>query len=384
MKRSPLLALLTIAACLPAHAIDRNVAGQKIEITVVDRTTGGPKTGDAGNLTAYVAIDGGAVTALADTGASEKSSTNAPGVYQFDLSAAETNGKDLTFSGKSSTADTDVVPRYVTTTPPSFSAAILSTFDPLSDVVTVGTNLDKSGYFLGYTVAGPSDLWTYAGGRTISGIDGVTLPATVPGLTDIRNDLERTGGIAHTTQGYASSAASNSGTSSSNTNTLVSRVTEQRAANLDNLDDPVSEAIAAAQAGTADIPVNQVTVPPSRTWVLTSKGTALVGEIPLKCYLGEPTLWAIDFRHDLPTNGTLANITDVEIVSALDADGETIVDGLTFSTDEASTFGVDKTQGKLQITTVTAGTYVLEVTVSYSPSVGGGTRKGRVTLIVVE
>lgn len=137
------------------------------------------------------------------------------------------------------------------------------------------------------------------------------------------------------------------------------------------------------QAGTASIPVNQVAVPDSRTWILTSKGTALVGEKTLRTYLDEPTLWAIDFRHDLPTNGTLANITGAEVISALDADGETIVDGISFNTGSAATFGVDKSQAKLQIATAIAGTYVIEVTVSYSAAVGGGSRKARVTLKVI-
>lgn len=138
-----------------------------------------------------------------------------------------------------------------------------------------------------------------------------------------------------------------------------------------------------AQAGTASIPVNQVAVPDSRKWVLTSKGTALIGEKALRTYIAEPMLWAIDFRHDLPTNGTLANITDVEVISALDANGDAIVDGISFNTESAATFGVDKTESKFQITTVTAGTYVIEATVSYAAAVGGGSRKARVTLVVV-
>ena len=85
----------------------RNIAGV-VEFLAVDTATGLPKTGDAANITAYVSIDGGAVTALGDTSASELSSTNAKGVYRFDVTAAEANGKHLLFSAKSSTSGVEV------------------------------------------------------------------------------------------------------------------------------------------------------------------------------------------------------------------------------------------------------------------------------------
>lgn len=96
----------------------RNIAGV-VEFLAVDTATGLPKTGDAANITAYVSIDGGAVTALGDTSASELSSTNAKGVYRFDHTAAEANGKHLLFSAKSSTSGVEVEPLEVwTRTPP--------------------------------------------------------------------------------------------------------------------------------------------------------------------------------------------------------------------------------------------------------------------------
>lgn len=96
----------------------RNIAGV-VEFLAVDTATGLPKTGDSANITAYVSIDGGTVTALGDTSASELSSTNAKGVYRFDVTAAETNGTNLLFSAKSSTSGIELEPLEVwTKTPP--------------------------------------------------------------------------------------------------------------------------------------------------------------------------------------------------------------------------------------------------------------------------
>lgn len=82
----------------------KNVGSQVLELFAFDVTTGLPKTGDAANITAYVTIDGGTVTVLADTSATEKSSANAPGWYQFDLAQGETNGDHILYTGKSSTS----------------------------------------------------------------------------------------------------------------------------------------------------------------------------------------------------------------------------------------------------------------------------------------
>ena len=93
----------------------KNQASQKIEVLVVDTAANVPKTGDAANLTLYVSKDDGTLTALTDTSATEVSSTNAPGVYLFDLTQAETNADKLLFTGKSSTTDVRVIPRVVYT-----------------------------------------------------------------------------------------------------------------------------------------------------------------------------------------------------------------------------------------------------------------------------
>lgn len=131
-----------------------------------------------------------------------------------------------------------------------------------------------------------------------------------------------------------------------------------------------------AGSGGVTIPVNQVVVPAEQTWVLTSRGTALVGELPIHAYVGDEKLFAVDFRRDLPTNGTLVDLLSVDLV-----EGEE--DGLLFDDDQdTDKWGVDGTQAKLEIEAVTAGTYVVEVRVRYSAAAGGGTAKARVRLLV--
>lgn len=93
----------------------------KFLVYAYDATTNLPKTGDAANITVYVSKDFGAVTATADTTATELDATNAKGYYWVDAAQAETNADDLLISGKSSTANIVVIgaPAHITTIPVS-------------------------------------------------------------------------------------------------------------------------------------------------------------------------------------------------------------------------------------------------------------------------
>jgi hypothetical protein len=140
LSRKLLCLLLTCTFAAPSSAIERNVSGQYLEMMVVDRSTGGPKTGDAANLTCYVSKDHGTLTALGDTSATEVSSTNAPGVYRFDLTQAETDAKQLLFTGKSSTSNVDVIRWITPTVPPNFALASIDS----NGRVDVGKNLGSA------------------------------------------------------------------------------------------------------------------------------------------------------------------------------------------------------------------------------------------------
>lgn len=117
----------------------RNVASQKVQLFAFDTTTGTPKTGDAANITAYVSIDHGSVTVLGDTSATEKDATNAKGVYQFDLTQGETNGDELTFTAKSSTANISITPRFISTNPANFTTQSIDSNGRVDVIKIAGT-----------------------------------------------------------------------------------------------------------------------------------------------------------------------------------------------------------------------------------------------------
>ena len=83
----------------------KNTASQKFNVLAVNTATGLPVTGDSANITAKISIDSAAFASLTDTNPTELDATNAPGVYVFDLSQAETNGDVLTIIPSSSTAN---------------------------------------------------------------------------------------------------------------------------------------------------------------------------------------------------------------------------------------------------------------------------------------
>lgn len=116
----------------------KNVA-TKIALFAFDTTTGVAKTGDAANLTAYVSKDYGAATILADTSATELSSTLAKGWYLFDVAQAETNAGSLVFTCNSTTANIAVVGREIFTTPANFSSLSIDSNGRIDLIKIAGT-----------------------------------------------------------------------------------------------------------------------------------------------------------------------------------------------------------------------------------------------------
>ena len=86
----------------------KNTSSQKFNVLAVNTSTSLPVTGDSANITAKISIDSGAFASLADTNPTELDATNAPGVYVFDLSQAETNGDVLTIIPSSTTANVQI------------------------------------------------------------------------------------------------------------------------------------------------------------------------------------------------------------------------------------------------------------------------------------
>lgn len=163
----------------------KNVASQKIALFAFDITTGAAKTGDAANITAYVSKDGGAVTALADTSATEMSSTNAPGWYLFDLAQAETNADILLFTGKSATANVSVVGQPWGTRPANFTALAIDS----SGNVKVQSGMKKNAAYRAVFQMTDSTTHNPATGKTVTitrSIDGAAFAGgTIGAVTEI-------------------------------------------------------------------------------------------------------------------------------------------------------------------------------------------------------
>ena len=114
----------------------KNVAGQFVVLLAIDTALNLPKTGDAANITAYVAKDGDTTPdALADTSATELSNTNAKGLYQFSVAQGESNFNDAVFSGKSTTSGVEIVPLYISSQPATWHA-MMALIQSIYDYIT--------------------------------------------------------------------------------------------------------------------------------------------------------------------------------------------------------------------------------------------------------
>lgn len=82
----------------------KNIAGQRYKVIAFDAS--GRVTGDAANITCQLAIDGGALTPLTDVNPVEVGTT---GEYIFDLTQAETNGYELSFTPASATPGVNIL-----------------------------------------------------------------------------------------------------------------------------------------------------------------------------------------------------------------------------------------------------------------------------------
>lgn len=176
--------------------------------------------------------------------------------------------------------------------------------------------------------------------------------------------------LGHATNGNAAiKTALDLKANQTSVDTTNSRLTSQRAANLDNLDQPISEVEVPPT-----VPVSQIVVPRDMTFQLVRGANGLTADRKQITITGEPDLYAVDFAINLPTNGRLADLISVEVI-----DGDT--DGLTFDEDS---FAVDKSQAKFKAITVGAGTYTVRVTVEKTAETGGGTASADIVYVLTE
>lgn len=99
-------------------ALKKNVAGQKVAVYAFDSTNLTAKTGDAANITAQISLDGAATAATNDVNPTELDAADAPGVYIFDLTQAETNADLAILAAVSSTANIELTPLLIYTDTP--------------------------------------------------------------------------------------------------------------------------------------------------------------------------------------------------------------------------------------------------------------------------
>jgi hypothetical protein len=138
----------------------------------------------------------------------------------------------------------------------------------------------------------------------------------------------------------------------------------------------IADRLVLAGVGVVITPVSQVAVPLNRTWRLKNTTDGLKGESRINKTLSDTNLvYAIDFAADLPTNGRVVEILEVEVVDG-DADGITLGDDLSNIAD----YGVDRSKAHVRISPVTAGTYTLGVTVQVAGDQGGGESYGEVVI----
>jgi len=93
----------------------RNVAGQIVAVYAWNTAAGAPQTGDSANITAQISLDAGACAATADTNPSQLDAVDAPGVYLFGLSQAETDAAFIVIQAVSSTANVHIDPLFIYT-----------------------------------------------------------------------------------------------------------------------------------------------------------------------------------------------------------------------------------------------------------------------------
>ena len=104
----------------------RNVGGQSVTLLAVNISTGVQVNGDAANQSWYLSIDDGSYQALGSP--TQDNSSFAPGEYSLALTAAQTNGNKLKFSGVSITANVIVIPTVIYTTPLNWSSVTLAQY----------------------------------------------------------------------------------------------------------------------------------------------------------------------------------------------------------------------------------------------------------------
>lgn len=157
-------------------AIYKNATSQKLAVFAYDLTNGTPVTGNASNITAQISLDGGATAATNDVNPTELDATDAPGIYIFDLTQAETNADLLIVVPVSATSDVELDPSIIYTTPGTNAALLADTIRISGDSVAAD---NAEAFFDGTGYAGTTD-WNADERTAIRSILGIPGSGTTP------------------------------------------------------------------------------------------------------------------------------------------------------------------------------------------------------------
>jgi len=148
MRRITIL-LLTLLAALPALALQKNVASQKVLLYSYTKTTGAPVADDPTAWTIMVSVDGAAAAAAVNDGTSA-AVTNQTGFNVLVLDQTETNGDVISITATTATENVLIEPvvLYTVAAVPAVNVTQIEGADPtdtiLAAVVDDATRIDAS------------------------------------------------------------------------------------------------------------------------------------------------------------------------------------------------------------------------------------------------
>ncbi len=184
-------------------AFYKNEANSVTVLAIDTGSSNAPKTGDALNITCQIVIDSGSPAATTDTNPTELNSSSMPGLYRFDLTAAECNADHIVLGPSSSTGSIEIDPVMIFTTDEALFQADVSSLATTSALTDVATDVDtiistgSTGPWTTGSGGGAGSSYNYTNTVTNNGValDGATVWFTANGTVtpslgqDITNAL---------------------------------------------------------------------------------------------------------------------------------------------------------------------------------------------------
>jgi len=165
-------------------AIYKNKASQKVAVFAYNSSTGAATTGDAANITAQISKDGAATAATNDVNPTELDATDAPGVYIFDLTQAETDADLVIIAAVSSTSNILLEPLLIYTEPEQREANVTAVSGDSAAADNIEADYDGTGYN-----KSASTIGTCTANTDMRGTDSA-YTGTPPTAASIRSEID--------------------------------------------------------------------------------------------------------------------------------------------------------------------------------------------------